>query len=134
MKGTAPRFKDPIQDQASKNFLANDEKNKAENLIIVDLLRNDLASFCHSVSASVKKLFDIEPYKSVYQMTSTITAKLEKTTTLHRIIQHLFPCGSITGALKSELWRLLNTLKIHLETFIPVLLATLCQIMICALM
>lgn len=103
MKGTIKRGDTKAEDEELKNILANDEKNRAENLMIVDLLRNDIARISDKVK--VKSLFDIETYKSLHQMTSTIEGELNT----HNIIdwlEALFPCGSITGAPK------INTMKI----------------------
>ncbi len=74
MKGTAPRSDDPREDAAAARFLANDAKNRAENVMIVDLLRNDLARIARTGSVTVPALFSVEPYASVWQMTSTVEA------------------------------------------------------------
>ncbi|WP_100550687.1 aminodeoxychorismate synthase component I [Caedibacter taeniospiralis] len=111
MKGTSKRFDDPAQDRASYHFLQNDPKNKAENLIIVDLLRNDLARICHTGSIKVTKPFEVEPYKSVYQMTSTICGKVDADIRFDIIIRHLFPCGSITGAPKKRTMEIIQKLE-----------------------
>ena len=99
MKGTAPRSPEADLDSAYAAALKASEKNRAENLMIVDLLRNDLGRVAHSGSVVVDRLFDIEAYTTVHQMTSTITATL-KTTRLNDLIAALFPCGSVTGAPK----------------------------------
>ncbi len=111
MKGTSARFDDPVLDQNSYTFLKNDSKNKAENLIIIDLLRNDLARFCETGSIEVIDAFDIETYKSVYQMTSTLSAKLVPETSFSHILKNLFPCGSITGAPKKRTMEFIKNLE-----------------------
>lgn len=100
MKGTVKRDSNLIQDQKNKEFLQNDPKNKTENVIIVDLLRNDLSHISEKASVNVPKLFDIETFETVFQMTSTVESKLKKNINLKTMIQSLFPCGSITGAPK----------------------------------
>ncbi|WP_440615626.1 aminodeoxychorismate synthase component I [Cysteiniphilum sp. 6C5] len=111
MKGTSKRFDDPDEDLQSYEFLRTDPKNKAENLIIVDLLRNDLARICHTGSIEVIKPFAIEAYKSVYQMTSTISGKVDSNIPFVDIIEHLFPCGSITGAPKKRTMEIIQQLE-----------------------
>lgn len=99
MKGTAPRSSDASLDKVYAATLKASEKNRAENLMIVDLLRNDLGRVAQSGTVVVETLFDIEAYATVHQMTSTITATLA-TTCLNDLMTALFPCGSITGAPK----------------------------------
>lgn len=111
MKGTMPRGTTPEQDQQLSRRLAQDPKNRAENLIIVDLLRNDLAKFGKTGSVEVAALFEIEQYASLFQMTSTINAKLDAQTNLATIIRGLFPCGSITGAPKLSTLQLIEQIE-----------------------
>ena len=99
MKGTAPRAPDASADLAYAAALKASEKNRAENLMIVDLLRNDLGRVAQPGSVVVERLFDVEAYTTVHQMTSTISATL-KTTRLNDLMTALFPCGSVTGAPK----------------------------------
>ena len=99
MKGTAPRAQDAIVDQQQASNLRASEKNRAENLMIVDLLRNDLGRVARAGSVQVETLFDIEPFPTVHQMTSTVSATL-RTDRLDDLIRSLFPCGSVTGAPK----------------------------------
>ncbi len=99
MKGTAPRHADAAQDQASAQELLHSEKNRAENLMIVDLLRNDLGRVATPGSVKVEKLFTLEQYPSVWTLTSTITAQAPDVG-LEQLLRALFPCGSITGAPK----------------------------------
>ncbi len=100
MKGTAARQTDPLADAWSPERLQSDPKNRAENLMIVDLLRNDLGRIARTGTVRVPKLFEIEPYRTVWQMTSTIEAELPPATGLAEVLRALFPCGSITGAPK----------------------------------
>ena len=111
MKGTMPRGNTPQEDAGLSQLLAEDGKNRAENLIIVDLLRNDLAKFCTTGSIQATKLFNIEKYASLFQMTSTIDATLAPQTRLTTILQGLFPCGSITGAPKLSTLQLIEQIE-----------------------
>jgi len=99
MKGTAPRYSDPQADQASAHALQTSVKDRAENLMIVDLLRNDLGRLASPGGVQVDALFTLEAYPSVWTLTSTISAELGHTS-LPAILSSLFPCGSITGAPK----------------------------------
>lgn len=101
MKGTKKRGYSFETDKKQKEKLAKSEKNQAENIMIVDLLRNDLNKICKSNSVEVENLFTIEKYETVYQMTSTIKGKLDKDTRFSEVIESLFPCGSVTGAPKA---------------------------------
>lgn len=100
MKGTVKRSDDPEKDEENKIFLKNDIKNRAENVMIVDLLRNDLGRIAKTGTVEVTKLFEIETHKTLHQMTSQIEAKVKNGTTLYEIFNAIFPCGSITGAPK----------------------------------
>ncbi|SMG42736.1 chorismate-binding protein [Paraburkholderia susongensis] len=111
MKGTAPRSDDPAADQRTAEFLANDPKNRAENVMIVDLLRNDLSRVAQIGSVKVPALFSVEPYASVWQMTSTVEAALPDGTPFAAILRALFPCGSITGAPKHRTMQLIDELE-----------------------
>jgi para-aminobenzoate synthetase/4-amino-4-deoxychorismate lyase len=112
MKGTAPRTPDdPVADRQAAEFLANDPKNRAENVMIVDLLRNDLSRVAETGSVKVPALFSVEPYASVWQMTSTVEARLRARTSFADVLRALFPCGSITGAPKHRTMQLIETLE-----------------------
>lgn len=111
MKGTMPRSSDLEQDKLNREFLMTDEKNRAENLIIVDLLRNDLAKIAKTNSVTVDKLFAIEEYATVFQMTSQISACIDNNIRLATIINALFPCGSITGAPKKKTMELIQEIE-----------------------
>ena len=100
MKGTVKRSDDPEKDEENKIFLKNDIKNRAENVMIVDLLRNDLGRIAKTGTVEVTKLFEIETHKTLHQMTSQIEAEVKNDTTLYEIFNAIFPCGSITGAPK----------------------------------
>ncbi|MCT4334770.1 aminodeoxychorismate synthase component I [Paracoccus sp. YLB-12] len=100
MKGTAPRGANPADDAAAAAALERSPKDRAENLMIVDLLRNDISRVCVPGSVHVPRLFQIEPYATVHQMTSTVRGQLTPDARFADILQALFPCGSITGAPK----------------------------------
>ncbi len=107
MKGTAPRDTSPA-------LLLASEKNRAENLMIVDLLRNDLGRIAALGSVKVEHLFEIEPYPSVWQMVSQISAELSETLSAQdsfSILKALFPCGSITGAPKVRAMQIIQALE-----------------------
>ncbi len=100
MKGTAARGGDPQADAAARARLAASPKDRAENLMIVDLLRNDLGRVAQIGSVEVGDLFAVESYPTVHQMVSSITARLVPGTDVAGIVRALFPCGSVTGAPK----------------------------------
>jgi para-aminobenzoate synthetase/4-amino-4-deoxychorismate lyase len=100
MKGTAPRRADPEADRAEAEQLAADEKQRAENLMIVDLMRNDLARVSVPGSVEVPELFAVETYPTVHQMVSRITARRRVECDAIDVIRTIFPCGSVTGAPK----------------------------------
>lgn len=111
MKGTAPRGKFVAEDQALAEELCRNSKEQAENLMIVDLLRNDLGQIARTGTVQTEKLFEVETYPTVHQMTSTITAKLLPETSLVAIFQALFPCGSVTGAPKRRSMELIAAIE-----------------------
>ena len=111
MKGTAPRGATPAEDKALRQFLRNDEKNQAENRMIVDLLRNDISLISEVGTLEVPELFRIESYPTVHQMVSRVRAKLLPDLTIRQIFAGLFPCGSITGAPKIRAMEILHELE-----------------------
>ena len=111
MKGTAARVADPALDAQVRQALASDPKNRAENLMIVDLLRNDIGRVATTGSVSVPALFSVDPYGSVWQMTSTVQAELRDDLSFAQVLRALFPCGSITGAPKHRAMELIASLE-----------------------
>ncbi|HVG49606.1 MAG TPA: aminodeoxychorismate synthase component I, partial [Rubellimicrobium sp.] len=113
MKGTAPRDADPERDAGLAAELRASEKARAENLMIVDLLRNDLSRVARAGSVRVPELFAIEPYATVHQMTSTVMGELDGPSSLSRLMPALFPCGSVTGAPKIRAMQIIRELEPH---------------------
>ncbi|WP_066732147.1 aminodeoxychorismate synthase component I [Cupriavidus sp. D384] len=111
MKGTAPRTGDAEVDARSAKVLAADPKNRAENVMIVDLLRNDLGRLAVPGSVTVPNRFVVEPFGRVLQMTSTVTATAQPGTSFGALMQALFPCGSITGAPKRRTMQIIAELE-----------------------
>jgi para-aminobenzoate synthetase/4-amino-4-deoxychorismate lyase len=111
MKGTAPAHSDDLVNAVRAQHLAADPKNRAENLMIVDLLRNDLGRIARTGSVGVPALFEVKRYSSVLQMTSTVQAQLAPEATLHDIFAALYPCGSITGAPKRRTMEIIRELE-----------------------
>ncbi|MGO4212099.1 aminodeoxychorismate synthase component I [Terriglobus sp. 2YAB30_2] len=111
MKGTVQRGRDLEEDREKMAWLANDEKNRAENLMIVDLLRNDLGRICATGSVHVDKLFEVERYSTLHQMTSTIHGDLRPGIGYAEIFRALFPSGSIVGAPKIKTMELIHSLE-----------------------
>ncbi|CAB3822694.1 Isochorismate synthase MenF [Achromobacter anxifer] len=110
MKGTAPRHPDPAEDERLGQALLASEKNRAENLMIVDLLRNDLGRLAEPGSVRVDALFSLERYPTVWTMTSTVSA-LAPDASLEDVLRALFPCGSITGAPKVAAMRRIRQME-----------------------
>lgn len=111
MKGTVKRGQNARDDVQMTEFLQNDEKNRAENVMIVDLLRNDLGRIAKTGSVKVSKLFEIETYKTLHQMTSQIEAELKDGIQLYDIFKAIFPCGSITGAPKISTMSIIESIE-----------------------
>lgn len=112
MKGTTRRGRYWTEDQTKREELRSSEKERAENVMIVDLIRNDLGRIAKTGSVTVPKLFEVETYPTVHQMTSTVTAELSEKTGLVEILQALFPCGSITGAPKVSTMKWIADLEV----------------------
>lgn len=113
MKGTAPRGRTPEEDADLRARLSHDEKTRAENLMIVDLLRNDLSRIAMPGSVAVPDLFRIETYQTVHQMVSQIEARLPPDPDLGGLLAALFPCGSVTGAPKIRAMEIIRALEDH---------------------
>ena len=111
MKGTVSRGDTPEKDLENINFLKNDVKNCAENVMIVDLLRNDLSKIAQTGTVKVSRLFEIETHKTLHQMTSTVCAELRQDVTLYDIFEAIFPCGSITGAPKISTMKIIDKVE-----------------------
>jgi len=111
MKGTAPRGNTPAADATQREWLAHDEKNHAEHVMIVDLLRNDLGRICAPGSVRTDDLFRIETYPTLFQMTSTVSGSLNPTASFKDVVRALFPSGSVTGAPKRRTMEIIHTLE-----------------------
>ena len=111
MKGTVRRGRWRAEDVAMAQWLANSAKDRAENVMIVDLLRNDLGKVSVPGSVHVSSLFDLERFETVWQMTSTVESTLRDGTTLADLMRALFPCGSITGAPKIRTMQIIRELE-----------------------
>ncbi|MCV9936172.1 aminodeoxychorismate synthase component I [Boseaceae bacterium BT-24-1] len=111
MKGTAARRADAEADEAAKAALRADPKQRAENLMIVDLLRNDLSRVSEAGSVAVPALFSVETYPGFHTLTSTVTSQLRPDLSLLEQIQALFPCGSVTGAPKLRAMEIIRELE-----------------------
>ncbi len=111
IKGTMPRDDDSITDNINAITLQNSEKDRAENLMIVDLLRNDLGRSCQVGSVQVPKLFELQSYRAVHHLVSTVTGTLEPDLTPVDLLQRAFPGGSITGAPKIRAMQIIEELE-----------------------
>jgi para-aminobenzoate synthetase component 1 len=111
IKGTRPRSDDPKQDQQQIESLLSAEKDQAENLMIVDLLRNDLSKHCQPGSVNVPELFKLESFAAVHHLVSTVTGQLKTTSSPIDLLQGAFPGGSITGAPKIRAMQIINELE-----------------------
>ena len=109
MKGTAVRGRTLAEDQTNITWLAQSEKNRAENVMIVDMIRNDMGRVAQVGSVNVPKLFEVERYPTLLQMTSTVTAQTE--VPLSQILANMFPCASITGAPKVRTMEIIKQLE-----------------------
>ncbi len=113
IKGTRPRGRDAQQDQLFIDDLARHPKDRAENLMIVDLLRNDLGKSCVPGSVCVPKLFEIESYSNVHHLVSTVQGQLVGGRTAVDVLRDCFPGGSITGAPKQRAMQIIEQLEPH---------------------
>lgn len=111
MKGTAARGADAAADAAAKAALRADPKQRAENLMIVDLLRNDLSRVSEVGSVAVPALFSVETYPGFHTLTSTVTSRLRPGLPVSRLIEAMFPCGSVTGAPKLRAMEIIRELE-----------------------
>jgi len=109
MKGTAPRASNAEEDLANKHALENSEKDRSENIMIVDMIRNDLGRICQPGTITADNLFAIESLPTVWQQTSSVSGKTEAR--FSDILSTLFPCASITGAPKKRTMEIINALE-----------------------
>ncbi|GFD88725.1 aminodeoxychorismate synthase, component I [Tenacibaculum sp. KUL152] len=113
IKGTRPRFSDPSKDKRSAESLLSAEKDRAENLMIVDLLRNDISKHCKPHSVNVPALFALESYQAVHHLVSTVVGELNESTSPLTLLKSAFPGGSITGAPKIRAMEVIDELEPH---------------------
>jgi para-aminobenzoate synthetase / 4-amino-4-deoxychorismate lyase len=111
MKGTAPRGRWWSEDETLRQALRESVKERAENLMIVDMLRNDLGKIAETGSVRVASLFDVASFPTLHQMTSTITARLREDIGIPDLFRALFPCGSVTGAPKRRTMEIITELE-----------------------
>ncbi|MHB9061012.1 MAG: aminodeoxychorismate synthase component I [Desulfobacteria bacterium] len=111
MKGTAARGRTEVEDRQAAAVLKADPKNRAENVMIVDLMRNDLGKVCEVGSVHVSRLFEVRRLRTVLQMVSTVSGTLRPGATVGSLFRALFPCGSVTGAPKISAMRALRGLE-----------------------
>jgi aminodeoxychorismate synthase component I len=113
IKGTIERGINPEVDAIKKAKLVSSEKERAENLMIVDLMRNDLARVCKAGTVKVKRLFDVETYATLHQLVSEVEGRLVRDTGISGIIGNMFPPGSVTGAPKKRVLEIIDMLEPH---------------------
>jgi len=111
MKGTMLRGRTISEDREFAQFLHHDIKNRSENVMIVDLLRNDLGRLSRMGGVSVQSLFDVETYETLHQMTSSIRGEVNRPVSLEEMFKALFPCGSVTGAPKIRTMEIIRELE-----------------------
>ena len=111
IKGTAKRFLNPLEDEESKNLLASDPKERAENIMVSDLVRNDLSRTAQKGSVNVEELCSIYSFEQVHQMITTITSKLDNQYTAVDAIKTTFPMGSMTGTPKVSVMKIIEELE-----------------------
>lgn len=111
IKGTRPRGKSAAEDDALRKDLLSSEKDRAENVMIVDLLRNDIGRVCEFGSVEIEKLCDLEEHPTLFHLVSTVTGELRKDATISDILRAVFPCGSITGAPKLRTMQIIDEIE-----------------------
>ncbi len=111
MKGTMVRGRTMFEDRKFVDLLQHDIKNRSENVMIVDLLRNDLGRLSRMGGVKVQSLFDVETYETLHQMTSSIRGEVNRPVTLEEMFKALFPCGSVTGAPKIRTMEIIRELE-----------------------
>jgi para-aminobenzoate synthetase / 4-amino-4-deoxychorismate lyase len=111
MKGTSMRGQTHEQDRRNAEFLSSDTKSRAENVMIVDLLRNDLSRISQRGTVRTAELFKVETYETLHQMVSTVSARVDQNIPLDRVLSQLFPCGSVTGAPKVRTMEIIEDLE-----------------------
>ena len=111
IKGTMPRYSDPVLDEQSKHILKTSEKDQAENVMIVDLLRNDLSVYAETGTVKTPKLFNIESFNQVHHMVSEVEATLKENVNPFEVLMSALPGGSITGAPKIRAMQIIGELE-----------------------
>ena len=111
IKGTRPRSFEPLHDVANRLDLESSDKDRAENLMIVDLLRNDLGRVCATGSVRVENLFETQSFTNVHHLVSTIKGKLADARDVFKLMRACFPGGSITGTPKQRAMEIINELE-----------------------
>lgn len=111
MKGTMGRGRTLKEDEVLREALRTDEKNRAENLMIVDLLRNDTGRISKTGSVHVRELFSVEKYQTLFQMTSTVEGRIRKNLNYYELFKAIFPGGSVTGAPKIRAMEIIHELE-----------------------
>ena len=111
IKGTRPRSNNPVEDKRNSDELLNAEKDRAENLMIVDLLRNDISKHCLAHSVKVPALFKLESYPAVHHMVSTVVGQIKPDSSPVKLLKGAFPGGSITGAPKVRAMQIIQELE-----------------------
>jgi para-aminobenzoate synthetase/4-amino-4-deoxychorismate lyase len=111
MKGTAPRGRTVAEDARIRNWLRDDPKNRSENVMIVDLLRNDIGRIAEIGSVRVDEIFSVEKYETLFQMTSTVSGTMHAGTKFYDIFRAIFPSGSVTGAPKCRTMQIIQEIE-----------------------